>query len=218
MNKSIIAVYAMSLAYAAHAHGQLVQNGSLELGTNPGSTFVNHLVNSTGLPGWSVFQSDVDIIASPLIPAKDGQRSVDLHGSNGAGGIRQTIATADQSLYLLTFWQSAQPYDDNATTPRTSTIRVSIDGVPQDFPFDTTGVTFADPHWVQRTLPFTASGSDTELEFLSVEPLGTSGRWYTRGPMLDAVSIAAVPEPSASLFLVSGIGMFGMLRRRVVRL
>ncbi|MEO7318945.1 MAG: choice-of-anchor C family protein [Chthoniobacteraceae bacterium] len=216
MNKHLIAVYAISLAYASLAHGQLVQNGSFELGTNPGSSFVNHPVNSPNLPGWTVFQSDVDIIGPSLMPAQDGQRHVDLHGSNGAGGIRQTIATVDQLPYLLTFWQSAQPYDDNDLNPRISTVRVSIDGVPQNFQFDTTGVIFSDPQWVQRTLPFTASGSDTEIEFLSVEQLGTSGRWYTRGPMLD--NVAVVPEPSAVLFLVSGIAMFGMLRRRAVRL
>src|ERR1035441_5773884 len=63
-------------------------------------------------------------------------------------------------------------------------LRVVIGGQSTDFTFDTTGKSRSSMGWVTKTLPFTAAGTATAIEFYSPNP----GYW---GPVIDNVRVVA---------------------------
>jgi choice-of-anchor C domain-containing protein len=203
----LLAYLIIAFGGSPKAGADFILNGGFELGPPPGSQgFITHQVGTGTLPNWEVFQSNVDVIAATNILPVEGSRTLDLHGESGPGGVRQSFSTQVDAQYLLTFFQSAQPFPDNATNPRDSTVRVNIAGLQQDFTFNTTGVTVSDPHWVQRVLNFTAISPTTTLQFLSLDPgVGGNGFAQFRGPEIDAVAVTAVPEPASVVMLCIGV-------------
>src|SRR5205823_13165115 len=69
----------------------LLVNGSFEEGPDPGENgFLSVDVDSKEIKGWVVTRGQIDYIGSYWQNA-DGKRSLDLHGSPGFGGIKQTF-------------------------------------------------------------------------------------------------------------------------------
>jgi choice-of-anchor C domain-containing protein len=79
----------------------LVQNGSFESGPNPGS-YLTLNAGSTAITGWTVTRAAIDYYGTGWVAA-DGNRSLDLNGTPGVGGIAQTFSTDPGQQYLVTF-------------------------------------------------------------------------------------------------------------------
>ena len=149
----------------------------------------------------------VDLLGTIFV-ASDGIQSIDLNGTS-AGSISQTINGFNiGDEYTL--------YFDIAGHPSGAAIKeleASIDGVTQSFQFDSTGSSPGDLGWVRESLSFTASSTSTTLSFASL-----NGAASPFGATLDNVFLVnesiAVPLPAGVWFLLSGLGIFGLMRRR----
>src|SRR5688572_33418771 len=85
----------------------LLVNGSFEEGPDAGD-FLPLEPGSTDIKGWTVTRAQVDYIGGHWKSA-DGNRSLDLHGSPGLGGVKQTFATVKGRKYKVTFAVAANP-------------------------------------------------------------------------------------------------------------
>jgi choice-of-anchor C domain-containing protein len=173
--------FLVSLAGAAPApvkKTNLLVNGSFEegppignyLGLNPGDTSVK---------GWVVTRAQIDIVGN-YWPAAHGQRSIDLHGSPGLGGIQQTFATKPGRTYLVTFSLAANP---DGTVPK-KLLGVSAAGKSAEFSFDGTGKTLKQMGWAKKSWRFTAIDKQTTLEFYTLMKNDEAC-----GPVLDDVCV-----------------------------
>ncbi|QIZ73030.1 putative Ig domain-containing protein [Oxynema aestuarii] len=88
----------------------LIQNGSFERGPAPKNSWTIVRYNSTTLEGWDVMLRSVDHCGTGLWQASDGDYSIDLDGTPGPGGIKQTINTIPGEDYLVTFDLSAHGF------------------------------------------------------------------------------------------------------------
>jgi choice-of-anchor C domain-containing protein len=168
----------------------LVGNGSFEEGPQhipgdgPGiNTPLGYLElrqHSSALTGWQVTRGPVDILASH-IKAADGHRSVDLNGSPGMGGVRQTITTEIGTRYILLFKLAGHPF---AAGDRVSALTVEVDGTGKAFEFDRTKRNWGNVEWAEHYLTFEARSEMTTIEFYS-----TSKADPYRGPLIDEVRV-----------------------------
>ncbi len=166
----------------------LITNGSFEIGpdTDP---YLPLDPGSTAITGWTVTRDQIDYVAYWV--DADGERSLDLNGSPGVGGIAQTFSTIAGQQYLVSFALAGNTYSG---TPIRQ-LGVSAAGQSEVFSFDTTGFSDDNMGWVNKTWVFTATASTTTLEFysLSIEPENAAF-----GPALDNVSVISL-LPSITL-------------------
>src|SRR4051812_12760222 len=82
----------------------LVVNGSFEEGPEV-EVYKPLDPDSTAMKGWVVTRGQIDIVVETGAEwkAADGKRSLDLHGSPGFGGVKQTIPTKAGQKYRVTF-------------------------------------------------------------------------------------------------------------------
>jgi choice-of-anchor C domain-containing protein len=139
----------------------LVVNGSFEDGPK-NALLVALNPTSQGIKGWTVTRGQIDYVG-PFWEHQDGNRSVDLHGSPGFGGIQQTISTLKNVKYELTFYLTSTP---GCAKPKKS-MAVAIDGAMIPFHCDSTGKSRTD--WQKQTLTFTATDHETTIEFYTLE-------------------------------------------------
>jgi choice-of-anchor C domain-containing protein len=202
-----IALASAALGLASIGAGaQIIQNGSFELGVNPGS-FTNLPGGSTAITGWTVIGSSIDYVGS-VWTSSNGTRSLDLDGSDGPpytnGGVAQSFATIAGTSYVVSFDMAGNP--NNA--PTIKPMQVSAAGQSAVFTFDITGKSLSNMGWVAHTWTFIATNSTTTLTFQSLTTSPNVG-W---GPALDNVSVTAVPEPGAAILLALG-GITVLLRK-----
>ena len=103
---------------------------------------------------------------------------LDLDGTPGAGGIQQTFATIADQKYQVTFDMAGDPQG------APSVKRLMIQAANQSAEF----THVADLNWTRNVWEFTATGSRTTLEFLSLDSEGQ----VTTGPLLDNVRVRAI--------------------------
>ena len=171
--------YSAPWSFTTQAAGgtNLLVNGSFE---QPGGAMVNLLPAPGFMAGWTVTRSQV-VYAGNYFTCSDGKVCIDLAGATDTGGgIAQTVTTVPGTAYNLTFDLSGNP-DGGAPVKR---LRVAIGGQATDFTFDTTGKSLKSMGWVAKTLPFTAAGASTAIEFYSLDP----GYW---GPVIDNTKVVA---------------------------
>ena len=190
---SVLGVSALIITPVQAAN--LIQNGSFENGANPG-LFQTINAGSTVITGWTVSQGTIDYKGT-LWQASEGSRSLDLSGGND-GGIQQTFNTTVGETYRVTFDLAGNTF----TSPTIKDMRVSAGGSSADFSFDTTGKSNSNMGWLSKSWDFTANSTTTTLEFISLSN-------SFAGPVLDNVSVIAVPEPSSVLGLLS-LGVLGI--------
>jgi choice-of-anchor C domain-containing protein len=175
--------------YDPNSQVNLITNGSFEIGPDP-DPYLPLDPGSTAITGWTVTRDQIDYVASWV--DADGERSLDLNGSPGVGGIAQTFSTIAGQQYLVSFALAGNTY--YIRTP-IKQLRVSAAGQSEVFSFDTTGFSDDNMGWVNKTWVFTATASTTTLEFysLSIEPENA-----VSGPALDNISVISLP-PSITL-------------------
>lgn len=174
--------FGLSLGLVASVFAAPVNtNGSFETGTDPGVFTQLHAGDNTSIPGWTVVSGSVDYIGT-YWESSDGDRSIDMTGSNGQpGAISQTFPTVAGHTYTAAFDLAGNP----ACGPVVKTLNVDAGGTPNTYTFDTTGKSLADMGWTQETFEFTATGANTTLTFTSLD----SGFC---GPALDNVVVTDV--------------------------
>ncbi len=212
--KQMVFIVALCAFTAVPATADMVQNGSFEIGTDPGGGYLELDAGSTAITDWTVIGGGVravDYIGGYWV-AFDGSRSLDLNGRPGPGGVEQVISTTPGETYVVTFYMAGNP--DGG--PTIKTMDVSVDTtVPQtqSFGFDTTGKTRSNMGWTPMQWSFVADAPSTTLRFMStvVYPGNPSNVGW--GPALDNVSV--VPVPAAVLLGMLGLSVAGVkLRRR----
>jgi choice-of-anchor C domain-containing protein len=163
----------------------LVVNGDFE----DGPTFEVYKPldpGATDLKGWVVTRGQIDVVQETdgKWKAAGGKRSLDLHGSPGFGGVKQSITTRPGQKYRVTFQMSGNPGVGH--TKVSLTVRAA--GKDREFECDMAGRTHEDPKWEKKTWEFTAVAATTELEIHTAMP-PTSNAFG--GPMLDDVKVVA---------------------------
>ncbi|MFV0680563.1 choice-of-anchor C family protein [Ottowia sp.] len=213
-----VAFFVLSVAGASAAWAAPFQNGSFELGTDPGS-FLQRVTGGSDITGWTVSSGNIDYIGTYWMPHSDGARSLDLSGGRAGrmGTIEQAFDTVAGHEYRVTFAMSGNSDCGNAV----KTMRVAATGgVSVDYTFDTAtpGHSRMNMIWETQTYAFTASGASTTLSFSSLENSNC-------GPALDHVQlvdrsaattrVTAVPTLSEGTLILLGVAVgAAALRRR----
>lgn len=205
------------LAMAMPATANLVQNGSFEQGTQNPGTHVTLYEGSTVITGWTVIggvtlydDSDgesVDYIGTTWT-ASDGDRSLDLNGYYGTGGVEQILSTMPGQAYTVTFDMAGNP-DGDPTLKTMDVLAIGSATQSQSYSFDITGKTRSAMGWAPMRFSFVADAPATTLRFVSTVT-GDQDAW---GPALDNVNV--VPVPGAVLLGMLGLSAAGIrLRKR----
>jgi choice-of-anchor C domain-containing protein len=180
---ALLALACVSVAVAAP-----FQNGSFEIGTNPGASFIT-LANgdNTNITGWTVIRGDIDYIGGYWQPAQ-GARSVDLIGDQFVGGVQQTFDTIPGASYTVSFAMAGNP----AGGPMIRPLAVTVAGNTNTFFFDITGATLSNMNWTPHQFTFVATGPTETIQFVS-DLTGVPGA-CCYGAALDNVQIAGLPD------------------------
>lgn len=212
--KNSIGGILITLAMASTAKAaNLIQNGSFEIGTNPGPLFIRLDQGATDINNWNIVGPgpNIDYIGN-LWEASDGSRSIDLDGDSGsAGAIQQIFNTTIGQEYLVTFDLAGNPIRG----PEIKQMRVEAAGQFSDFTFNIAGKSVNNMGWTSESWKFTATELQTTLQFTSL----TGSGW---GPALDNVNVSVVPlqqpvpEPTSTLSLLAlgTLGAGSLLRKK----
>jgi choice-of-anchor C domain-containing protein len=197
------------------ARAAYIVNGSFEEGPEyVDGWYIVKDGDSTTIPGWTVKTPlpgrDIDIVTT-YWEQTDGERSLDLSGLWGPGGIAQTFATTPGNSYDVSFMMAG---NSGTWDPRQSHLvfdmNVTAAGQTGNFSFDVFDHSYREMGWEQRSWSFVADSTSTELWFYQV-----GDPYPTAGPALDKVEVfgrgVAVPAPSSLATLVGvGVMVVGM--------
>lgn len=159
---------------------ELVTNGSFEEGPELPAGWAGIDKDSDKITGWTVTRGQIDLLTDKHWQAAEGHRSLDLHGSPGIGGVKQTIPTKKGKTYTVTFQMTSNP----GGHPTEKSLWVEAAGTKKKFTFDSKGKTLEDMGWTAQSWGFTATADETELEIYSAEDADPFA-----GPALDHVSV-----------------------------
>jgi choice-of-anchor C domain-containing protein len=158
---------------------ELITNGGFEDGPDV-DRWLPLDKDSTEIKGWKVTRAQIDYIGPGHWTAGEGKRSLDLHGSPGYGGVKQTIKTEKGKKYVVTFKMASTP----GGNPTEKGLWVAAAGAKKRFTFDAKGKTVGAMGWEAMEWEFTADGDEADLEFYTAEESDQD-----RGPALDDVSV-----------------------------
>jgi choice-of-anchor C domain-containing protein len=168
------------------AKPNLIVNGSFEAGPVFEGSFLPLDVNSVAIQGWVVTRGQIDLQQETggKLKAAHGNRSLDLHGSPGFGGVKQRFVTKVGQKYKVTFSMSGNPGVGHQAVQ----MAVQAAGKKEVFECNMAGKTLDDLKWETKTWEFTAVDTITVLEFHTAmappaHPFG--------GPLLDDVKVVA---------------------------
>ena len=154
--------------------------------------------DSTTITGWTVGGpgDGVDWLTPPIYGADTGNHTLDLQHLTSSS-ISTTIATTVGAKYTVSFVASA------STVVGTSAEGLLSAGslTNQAFSIARSASTGA-PTWTPLSYQFTATGSSTTVKFT-----GTGDQIWHYGPVLDSVSVTAVPEPATDALMGAGLGI-----------
>jgi choice-of-anchor C domain-containing protein len=164
----------------------LLVNGSFEEGPEL-KVFKALDKDSTEIKGWVVTRGQIDIVEGKEGPWKagEGNRSIDLHGSPGHGGVKQTFDTKAGKRYRVTFMFSG----NSGVGHEKVQLAVEAAGESKEFVFNMAGVTYLDMKWEKKTWEFKATDKTTTLELRTAMP-ATSNAFA--GPVIDDVKVVEI--------------------------
>jgi hypothetical protein len=210
MLRQVMAAAALGFAPMTALSAQIVQNGGFEVTDPPITPPCCNTVPPATIPPWQPGPNGNSNVvlgsfnsSGPNL-AYEGNQYLDLVGQGGTGSIYQDLTTSIGQVYTLTF-----AYSHNLFTPTSATsASASVDvGSLFDTFMHSTGDT-SNLDWRIYSNTFTATGTTTRLTFTNL----TGG--VNEGVFLDAVSVAAVPEPATWAMMLLGFGGIGMAMRR----
>ena len=134
---------------------------------------------SDKLKGWTVTRGQIDYLGTHWKHA-EGKRSLDLHGTPGFGGVKQTIKTEKGKTYRLTFQMAGNP----GVTTKLMTLEVSANKAAKKFDFDCTDKSVEEMGWTKKTWDFKADADETVIEIATAMKTEEFA-----GPALDDVSV-----------------------------
>jgi hypothetical protein len=200
--------------FAANANGNLLTNGSFELGTlvNDGNATMTFSAGPTNITGWTATGRQVSWIdaGNPfLLSAADGTRFLDLTAYiTGApfGGVTQTVATTVGQPYMLSFFLGS--YTQIWGGPPVS-ILAAAGGVSQTFAVSTASTSST---WTPFSMPFTATAASTPITLT-----GAAGVQYIGldNVSVDPAAVGPIPEPAPCVLL--GMGLLALTCRKWLR-
>lgn len=206
MHTKLFAVVALVLAQSVSASApNLIANGGFESSTysNPSDLYETFAAGSTALTSWTIDFGSVDLIKSYWTPAQ-GSYSLDLSGDQD-GMISQSFNTTIDQRYLVSFAMAGNPDDTNHPN-KTMEVGLSLGDY---YTFNTTGKTHSDMGWVQNSFEFKATGTLSELYFLSANEYNSP-----YGVALDNITVTAIPEPESFAMFLAGLGLIAAVARR----
>lgn len=152
-------------------------------------------IHTTSVPNWSVTGGYVDVI-NPF-----GNGYIDLDGrllGGSAGVFSHALDLVVGTTYNVSF-------DLLGTRFGTQNVRVGLGSFSEVI-----GVKLADG-LTHQSFSFTATSASNVLSFFN---LNYAGNILRKGPLLDNVTVTAVPEPETWAMLMAGLGMVGFMAKR----
>ena len=206
MLRHILAAGALGLVPTTALSAQVVTNGGFETPTV--SPPCCSTVPPDSLDGWTA-TPNVNVVLGTFDStngnlAYEGNQYLDLVGQGGTGSIYQDLTTAIGQTYTLTFAYSHNLFTPSSATSASASVAV---GSLFDIVMHSTGDT-SNLDWQIYSNTFTATGTTTRLTFTNL----TGG--VNEGVFLDAVSVAAVPEPATWAMMLLGFCGIGFAMRR----
>ncbi|MFH1754609.1 MAG: choice-of-anchor C family protein, partial [Candidatus Latescibacterota bacterium] len=179
----------------------LQANGSFEAGPDPGESLQID-PGSTDITEWLVIRDQIDYMGSYWVHAH-GQRSLDLDGSVGQGGISQALSTKPGKSYRVSFYLAGDPNG----SPQLKQMGIESAGYSySNYWFDVTTTTVADMGWAYIEWDFIANDTVTTLQFYSMDPPPNS-----YGPALDHVVVTEIMAPVDAVDAASTTGFYPSL-------
>ena len=167
---------------AAASSTSLVANGSFE---SPSVTTATTMTG-TQLPSWDIGASRLKLVPGSVWAAEQGSQSIELFGTGGPSALSQTLATAANHVYTITFWYGANP-----NAGQGSCGRPAIEVLWNDTRVgNTAGYTAIPPKkggtvgWTGATIQVAATATSSKLGFRSLD-----GTACTAGMAVDDVSV-----------------------------
>lgn len=204
--KRILLTAALTGSISTAANASLVVNGSFETPVIAGSCC--NTVPPDELPGWTA-TPNVNVVTGSFAStngnlAYQGTQYLDLVGQGGMGSISQNLATSAGQIYTLSFAYSRNLFNPSITS---ASAEVLLNGVLFAIVTHNSG-TNANLDWQIFSRNFTATGATTTLTFNNL----TGG--VNEGILLDAISVAPVPEPATWAMMLLGFFGIGAVVRR----
>jgi hypothetical protein len=213
MRKSVLilaAVASVSAATSAQATINLLSNPGFENGVALPMGQVTLAANdTTSITGWKVLGAGVNYVNNTIWNAAQGSRSIELLGNNGGIGQR-VFGFITGKTYTLKYAVSADP-TNTATSAVDLYHTVSVTGglaSTTPYTFVPAVNTATNMLYSIQEYTFVASNTFQDLQFRA------SGRNRGFGPVIDSISITAIPEASTWAMLVLGFGLVGAASRR----
>jgi choice-of-anchor C domain-containing protein len=167
--------------------GNLIVNGSFEDSPDV-DRYLSLDEGSDAIKGWVVTRGQIDLIGPVHWKAADGNKSVDLNGSPGFGGIKQSFTTIKGHRYQVRFQMAGTPaaYGGDGAV---KILCVRAAGKKEAFSADATDRHGEDIGWTRKEWTFTAVDDTTTLEIYSLDQ--DDGNC---GPAIDNVSVTEVKD------------------------
>ncbi len=148
--------------YTSLTGSNLVTNGSFEVPSTQGVSYVFYPVGSTTIPGWAVSGSPgANIDLTSYIwdgPAEDGYQFLDPTGDTGGASVWQNVPTVPGTAYNLIFYHGTQ-------TQHGYTNCLGVTVGTNTFAFGETSGGPGNFDWRKVIIPFTASSNQTLVMF-----------------------------------------------------